>query len=126
MRVSVCLGAILIPEYLDFYSGYSAPRSSQKIFRNIFLFRNIPNEHAPNQNACILISFFVGWFVLLVCLGLAREVCYMAHIMGRVIRVIDSSVPKKLTSFVLFHQIILLMSYPALALSSYGMTTNFP
>ena len=25
MRVSVCLGAILIPEYLDFYSGYSAP-----------------------------------------------------------------------------------------------------
>ena len=27
MRVSVCLGAILIPEYLDFHSGYSAPRS---------------------------------------------------------------------------------------------------
>ena len=27
MRVSVCLGAILIPEYLDFYSGYSTPRS---------------------------------------------------------------------------------------------------
>ena len=27
MRVSVCLGAILILEYLDFYSGYSAPRS---------------------------------------------------------------------------------------------------
>ena len=26
MRVSVCLGAILIPEYLDFHSGYSAPR----------------------------------------------------------------------------------------------------
>ena len=25
MRVSVCLGAILIPEYLDFHSGYSAP-----------------------------------------------------------------------------------------------------
>ena len=27
MRVSVRLGAILIPEYLDFHSGYSAPRS---------------------------------------------------------------------------------------------------
>ena len=25
MRVSVCLGAIRIPEYLDFHSGYSAP-----------------------------------------------------------------------------------------------------
>ena len=42
MRVSVCLGAILIPEYLDFHCGYSAPRSSQEqnsqnIFRNIFL-----------------------------------------------------------------------------------------
>ena len=24
MRVSVCLGAILIPEYLDFHSDYSA------------------------------------------------------------------------------------------------------
>jgi len=27
MRVRVCLGAILIPEYLDFHSGYPAPRS---------------------------------------------------------------------------------------------------
>ena len=27
MRVSICLGAILILEYLDFHSGYSAPRS---------------------------------------------------------------------------------------------------
>ena len=27
MRVSVCLGAILILEYLEFHSGYSAPRS---------------------------------------------------------------------------------------------------
>ena len=30
MRVSVCLGAILIPEYLDFHSGYSALRSSKR------------------------------------------------------------------------------------------------
>ena len=27
MRVSVCLEAILIPEYLDFHFGYSVPRS---------------------------------------------------------------------------------------------------
>ena len=27
MRVTVCLGAILIPEYLDFHYGYSTPRS---------------------------------------------------------------------------------------------------
>ena len=30
MRVYVCLGAILIPEYLDFHSGYSAPRERGK------------------------------------------------------------------------------------------------
>ena len=44
MRVSVCLGAILIPEYLDFHSGYSAPSSQEQKSRNIF--RNIPKEHA--------------------------------------------------------------------------------
>ena len=27
MGVTVGLGAILIPEYLDFHSGYSSPRS---------------------------------------------------------------------------------------------------
>ena len=47
MRVSVCLGAILILEYLDFYSQ---EQNSRNIFRNIFqnkfLFRNILNEHA--------------------------------------------------------------------------------
>ena len=51
MQVSVCLGAILIPEYLDSHSGYSAPRRRIAriiIFRNIFLFRNIPNERALN------------------------------------------------------------------------------
>ena len=64
MWVSICLGTILIPEYLDFHSGYSAPRSriagigfpfrlfcsqeqnSWNTFRNIFLFRKIPNERA--------------------------------------------------------------------------------
>ena len=52
MRASVCFGAILIPEYLDFHSGYSAPRpeqNSRNIFRNIFLFWNIPNERALNN-----------------------------------------------------------------------------
>ena len=52
MRVSVCLGAILIPEYLDLHSGYfySQEQNSWNIFRNVFrnkfLFRNIPNERA--------------------------------------------------------------------------------
>ena len=48
MRVSVCLGAILIPECLDFHSGYSAARSRMAgIYSGItFLFRNIPNERA--------------------------------------------------------------------------------
>ena len=27
MQVIICLGAILIPEYLDFHPGYSAPKS---------------------------------------------------------------------------------------------------
>ena len=27
MRESICLRAILIPEYLDFHSSYSAPRN---------------------------------------------------------------------------------------------------
>ena len=45
MRVSVCLGAILIPEYLDFYSGYPALGNS----RNIFSFLNfLANERDLN------------------------------------------------------------------------------
>ena len=37
MRVSVCLGAILIPEYLDFHSGYSTPRSRiARIYSGIY------------------------------------------------------------------------------------------
>ena len=49
MRVSVCLGAILIPEYLDFHSGYSSPRSRiAGIYFGIFLFWNIPHERALN------------------------------------------------------------------------------
>ena len=41
MEVSVCLGAILIPEYLDFHSGYC-----RNVFRTIFLSWNIPKERA--------------------------------------------------------------------------------
>ena len=48
MRVRVCLEAILIPEYLDFHSGNSAPRNRiAGIYSGIvLLFRNIPNERA--------------------------------------------------------------------------------
>ena len=61
MWVSVCLGAILILEYLDFHFGYSTPRSRiadifRNIFRNKFLFRNIPNERALNYNNGIIIE----------------------------------------------------------------------
>ena len=38
MQVSICLGAILISEYLE--------QNSRNIFRKTFLFRNIPNERA--------------------------------------------------------------------------------
>ena len=46
MQVSVCLGAILIPEYLDSILGILLP-DSQNIFRNTFLFRNIPKRTRP-------------------------------------------------------------------------------
>ena len=50
MQVSVCLGAILIPEYLDSILAIlllgAEEQNSRNIFRNTFLFRNIPNERA--------------------------------------------------------------------------------
>ena len=42
MRVSVCLGAILTPEYLVFHSGYSAPRN--RIAR---IYSGISQTNAP-------------------------------------------------------------------------------
>ena len=42
MRVSVCLRAILIPEYLDFHSGCSAPRS-----RIAGIYSGISRTNAP-------------------------------------------------------------------------------
>ena len=48
MRVSVCLGAILIPEYLDFHSGYSAPRSRiAGIYSEIYSCSGIFQTNAP-------------------------------------------------------------------------------
>ena len=48
MRVSVCLGAILIPEYLDFHSGYSTPRSRiARISSRICSHSEISQKNAP-------------------------------------------------------------------------------
>ena len=48
MRVSVCLGAILIPEYLDYHSGYSAPRSRiAGIYSGIYSYSGISQTNAP-------------------------------------------------------------------------------
>ena len=48
MRVSVCLGAILIPEYLDFHSGYSTPGSRiAGIYSGINSYSGIPQTNAP-------------------------------------------------------------------------------
>ena len=48
MQVSVHLAAIPIPEYLDFHSGYSAPRSRiAGIYSRIYSYSRIfPNERA--------------------------------------------------------------------------------
>ena len=59
MQVSVCLGAILIPEDLDFILAILLQeQNSRNIFRNTFLFRNIPKRTRPKSGsgvyACIL------------------------------------------------------------------------
>ena len=51
-RVSVCLGAVLIPEYLDFHSGYSTPRSRIAgihfgIYSGINSYSGISQTNAP-------------------------------------------------------------------------------
>ena len=60
MRVSVCLGAILIPECLDFYSGYSTPRSRiAGIYSGIYSYSGISQTNAPLVNlrkTCRLVS----------------------------------------------------------------------
>ena len=48
LRVSVRLGAILIPEYLDFHSGYSTPRSRiAGIYSGIHSYSGISQTNAP-------------------------------------------------------------------------------
>ena len=52
MRVNVYLGAILIPEYLDLYSGYSTPRSGiagiySGIYSGINSYSGISQTNAP-------------------------------------------------------------------------------
>ena len=44
MQVSVCLGAILIPEYLNFHSGYSSPMSR---IAGIYSYSGISQMNAP-------------------------------------------------------------------------------
>ena len=47
MRESVCLAAILIPEYLDFHSGYSASRSRiARIYSRIYSYPGISQTNA--------------------------------------------------------------------------------
>ena len=57
MRVSVCLGAILIPEYLDFYSSYSAPKSRiAGINSGIYSYSGISQTNAPlRTNATLML-----------------------------------------------------------------------
>ena len=51
MRVSVCLGAILIPVYLDFHSGYSAAKSRMAgIYSGIHSYSGISQTNAPLVN----------------------------------------------------------------------------
>ena len=48
MRVSVCMGVILIPEYLDFHSGYSALRSRiAGIYSRIHSYSRISQTTVP-------------------------------------------------------------------------------
>ena len=51
MQVSVRLAALPIPEYLDFHSGYSAPRNRiAGIYSRIYSYSGIiPNERALNR-----------------------------------------------------------------------------
>ena len=55
MRVGVCLGAILIAEYLDFHFGYSAPRSRiagiySGIYSGIYPYSGISQTNAPLED----------------------------------------------------------------------------
>ena len=49
MWVSVCLGAILIPEYLDFHSSYSAPGAEKPEYIPEYVL--IPRPEYSNERA---------------------------------------------------------------------------
>ena len=63
MQGKVCLAALPIPEYLDFHSGYSAPRSRiGRINSRIYSYSRIfPNEHALSFN-CVRVQRRTGIF----------------------------------------------------------------
>ena len=61
--ISVCLGAILIPEYLDFHSGYSTRRSRiagiySGIYSEINSYSGISQTNAPYDSILSTISQF--------------------------------------------------------------------
>ena len=82
MRVRVCLGAIPIPEYLDFHSGYSAPRSRiAGIYSGMYSFSGISQTNVPFKTseeesvAALLVNFrfysdFAGQFLIFISLTL--------------------------------------------------------
>ena len=70
MRVSVCLGAILIPEYLDFHSG---------IYSGIYSYSGISQTNAP---LVILVVFVLKWFSI-ECRKTKTKVITVANHKGR-------------------------------------------
>ena len=70
MRVSVCLqGAILFPEYLDFHSGYSSPRSrvagiysGRSEIEDVFVKRALDGKFVSNHHEYIGIIKNFGMF----------------------------------------------------------------
>ena len=74
MQVSVRLAALPIPEYLDFHSGYSAPRSRiAGIYSRIYSYSGIfPNERPLNFELTLLVEvsiLVVAEPIVFTCLG---------------------------------------------------------
>ena len=64
MQISVRLAALPIPEYLDFHSGYSAPRSRiAGIYSTIYSYsRLFPNERTLSVNMFPVLSNEILYF----------------------------------------------------------------
>ena len=59
--VSVCLRAILIPEYLDFHSSYSAPRSRiARTYSGMYAYSGISQTNAPLEQNVSGLTFCNG------------------------------------------------------------------